>query len=753
MQTSAGDDGSTDRRSSRPTSAGAGHTAPGDAPFPDAFADRMARFLVTDRPAFARYGAVVAAVALSLAVSFPTLPVIERGRFMFFWPVVIFAALFGGRGPALLASVLSVLAVDYFFVPPVYRFVPEDAADLVPLTIFVLTSSALGALTGALRAEQRRTAAAAAENATLASRLEHQTLELEQQAMELEQQLEESQVLQEELELSSAELAERTAAAEAADRYSRGILESITDPFVVLDPEWRLRFVNPPAEAVLASALTGGGGVEGADVWTLYPGARGTPFELDLRRAAAERTPTSFEAFYPESARWTRVHAFPLPDGDLAVQWKDVTAERRAEEADRYLARATEVLASSLDYERTLAELARLVVPELADWCAVDMAGPGGHPQRLAVVHVDPDKVRLAHELHARYPVDPSAPTGVPRVLRTGEPEFYPDIPDELLVVAAQDADHLRIMRELGLRSAIVVPLISQGQTLGALSLVAAESGRRYTAEDLGLATELARRAALAVDNARRHRAEQAARAAAEKAQGAAEEANEAKSRFLATMSHELRTPLNAIDGYAELIELGIHGSVTDAQRDALGRIRRAQRHLLSLINDVLNYAKIEAGHVVFDMADVPVLACVESVEPLLQPQLAAKRLAYERGPCDPALAVRADAEKLAQVLINLLSNAVKFTEPGGRVTLGFEAADDHVRLTIADTGIGIAPDKLQSVFEPFVQLGRTLTTPQEGTGLGLAISRDLARGMGGDLTAESGLGAGSRFVLTLRRS
>ncbi|HVE78476.1 MAG TPA: ATP-binding protein [Gemmatimonadaceae bacterium] len=245
----------------------------------------------------------------------------------------------------------------------------------------------------------------------------------------------------------------------------------------------------------------------------------------------------------------------------------------------------------------------------------------------------------------------------------------------------------------------------------------------------------------------------QAAIREAEQARVEAERANQAKGDFLAMMSHELRTPLNAIGGYAQLVEMGVHGPVTDAQRDALVRIARSQQHLLGLINSVLNFARIDAGQVEYAIDDVPLDETIASLEPLVAPQMRAKALAFAYRPCGPLLTARADREKLQQVVLNLLTNAIKFTGVGGSVTVECDAAADAVRVHVRDNGVGVPPERLRSIFEPFVQADRALNRPNDGVGLGLAISRDLARGMGGELTVESTVGVGSVFTLALPRA
>ncbi|HKW49446.1 MAG TPA: PAS domain-containing sensor histidine kinase [Gemmatimonadaceae bacterium] len=233
----------------------------------------------------------------------------------------------------------------------------------------------------------------------------------------------------------------------------------------------------------------------------------------------------------------------------------------------------------------------------------------------------------------------------------------------------------------------------------------------------------------------------------------AAEAASKTKSEFLATMSHELRTPLNAIGGYAELIEMGVAGPISDEQRAYVSRIRSSQQHLLAIINDLLNYSRSEAGQVSYDMTRVSLHDVVERAMPMMLPQATIKGIAISHGPCTPMVEAWADRQKVEQIVLNLLSNAVKFTPSGGQVTVSCAIGDDLGTITVSDNGPGIPSDKLEAIFEPFVQLGRTLTSQLQGTGLGLAISRDLARAMSGDLAVENTPDGGATFTLSLPRA
>jgi signal transduction histidine kinase len=258
-----------------------------------------------------------------------------------------------------------------------------------------------------------------------------------------------------------------------------------------------------------------------------------------------------------------------------------------------------------------------------------------------------------------------------------------------------------------------------------------------------------------AVDRALQRRARSASehsrlRAEAELARDEAQAANRAKSEFLAAMSHELRTPLNAIAGYTDILQLGVHGPLTGEQQADLARIQKSQKHLLGLINDVLNFARLEAGKVRITPRSVSTNAMMSAVEAMIAPQVQWRQLELTCKADDGDLAVFCDPDKAEQVLLNLLTNAVKFTAPGGRIEMRSCAAEGVARISVRDSGVGIPADKLEVIFEPFVQVERNLTSPAEGTGLGLAISRDLARAMHGDLTVRSKVGEGSVFTFEL---
>jgi signal transduction histidine kinase len=241
---------------------------------------------------------------------------------------------------------------------------------------------------------------------------------------------------------------------------------------------------------------------------------------------------------------------------------------------------------------------------------------------------------------------------------------------------------------------------------------------------------------------------------AARAAQVTAEDANRAKSDFLAAMSHELRTPLNAIGGYAELLTLGLRGPLTDEQKQDLRRISRNQEHLVTLINEVLSFARLETDHADFVVGRVAVSELLAGVEPIMAPQIAQKNLCFTIQEHSPALEILADRDKVQQVLVNLLANAVKFTAAGGSIMVSVNGDDPHsVSIAVRDTGAGIPAHRIAEIFEPFVQVHRSLREPTSGIGLGLAISRDLARRMGANIVVASEEGVGSTFTVVVPRA
>jgi PAS domain S-box-containing protein len=425
------------------------------------------------------------------------------------------------------------------------------------------------------------------------------------------------------------------------------------------------------------------------------------------------------------------VRTAELYDEQHRMRREAEAAERRAS----FLAEATTLLSSSLDYEKTLEAVALSAVPQVADWCGVDIVGEGGEVRRLAVAHVDPAKVEWARSLSERYPYEPDAPHGVPAVLRTGRAELYEDIPDELLVAAAKDEEHLRILRELGFSAVMIVPLAAHGQTFGAITFVTAESGRRYGAEDLAFAEDLARRASLAVENARLYTQ--------------AQEANRIKDEFLATLSHELRTPLTAILGWASMLRTGRFDEA--ATRRAIETIERNARAQKQIVEDVLDVSRIITGKLRLDLRPVELRLLLQDAVETIRPAVEAKGVSLSTRLAPEVGVVSGDPDRLQQVMWNLLSNAVKFNTPGGRVDVELRREGSQAVIRVSDTGQGIRADFLPHVFDRFRQQDMGTTRHHGGLGLGLAIVRHLVELHGGEVSAESaGQGLGSSFILRL---
>jgi signal transduction histidine kinase len=414
----------------------------------------------------------------------------------------------------------------------------------------------------------------------------------------------------------------------------------------------------------------------------------------------------------------------------------DISAQVQAERATRLLADAGEVLNASLDVEATLSALAGVVVPEMADWFALDLLDERNELRQVAVVHPDPARVEEARELNRRYPAKRGEP-GLWQAIETGEVQWAAHITDEQLQAGAADAEHLRLLRSLKLQSYIILPLIAHGSTLGVLTLVFADSGRRYGPHDVEVARDLARRAAVAVDNARLFEQLQLA--------------DRRKDEFLAMLAHELRNPLAPISTAAQLLRLSSRDAEVVCQASEI--IGRQIAHMTDLVDDLLDVSRVTRGLIRvdrerLDLRDV-VAAAVEQVHAGIMRR--SQRL--EQDIADEALCVEGDAARLVQVVANLLANANKYTPPGGRISVRAWGEGDQAMVSVDDTGCGIEPALLPHVFELFTQGRRTPDRTQGGLGIGLALVCSIVRLHDGQIDAQSeGPGQGSRFVLRLPR-
>jgi PAS domain S-box-containing protein len=415
----------------------------------------------------------------------------------------------------------------------------------------------------------------------------------------------------------------------------------------------------------------------------------------------------------------------------------DVTESRRALERLEFLEQVSRILSGSLDYRATLQQVADLSVPRLADWCMVEVVNELGETERVALAHVDPAKLELAHEARRLYPPDPKAPSSVAQVIASGKPLFTPVVSDEMLVRAARGEAHLALLREVGLRSSMMLPLLVQGGAIGVLALFHAESGRRYTSEDLAFAEEVARRAALAIENARLY--DRAIRAVG------------VRDQFLSIASHELRTPLTAL-----LLQIATFKRMFDADkiasmpREKLARglvvMANQGERLAQLIDELLDVTRISSGHLTLDRAPVDLVEIVREAVSGLTAYATQKGVALE-GPGGGPVVGRWDRARLEQVVVNLVENAIKHATEGKRVEIATELAGRRAFLRVRDHGPGIAARDHERIFEQFE---RAVSPNLGGLGLGLWIVRQIVEAHGGAVHVESSPGAGATFVVEL---
>jgi len=413
----------------------------------------------------------------------------------------------------------------------------------------------------------------------------------------------------------------------------------------------------------------------------------------------------------------------------------DVTQRKRAEQTARFLADTSAALAVLVDFDSTLQKVASLAVPSFADWATVDVAEADGSLRRVAVSHIDPARVQLAREVHRRFPPDPAAPQGVWNILRTGRAEIVPEITDELLVQSVHDDELLGIMRELGLKSYIGVPLTVRGKTLGVITFINAESGHRYDPTDLAVAEDLASRAAIAIENAQLYRE--------------LRDADQRKDEFLATLAHELRNPLAPIRNGLQVLRLaGGGGAMVDEARSMM---ERQLSQMVRLVDDLLDVSRITRNKLDLKKQRIDLAAVVQSAIETSRPLI--EQAGHEFSLTLPPAPIYLDADltRLAQVFSNLLNNAARYTEAGGHIQLAVERQGSDVLVSVQDDGIGIAAETLPRIFEMFAQATPALERSQSGLGIGLSLVKGVVELHGGRVEARSaGPGRGSEFTVRL---
>jgi signal transduction histidine kinase len=519
----------------------------------------------------------------------------------------------------------------------------------------------------------------------------------------------------------------------------RDVIERNADAIIVVDRGGIVRFANQAAASMFRSTREGLLGTSFG-----FPLVLGDATELDLPADGDSRV---VEMRVVES-EWEGEEA-------CIASLRDITERKRGEEGARrlireqaargaaelaarrfrFLAEAGTLLSSSLDFTETLATLARLCVQEMADWAVVYLLDSEGRVRRLEVAHRDPEMAELVREIRDD-PIDPEGPHPVLEVLRTGEPVLAARVGDEGLRAVAQDSRHLELLRKLGVASFMLVPLVARDRALGALALVSANPERAFDDEDLAYASDLALRAALALDNARLFHEARAA--------------DEAKSHLLAVISHDLRTPLSSIMGHAELLSMGIPEPLGEKVLERVERIRTSSNHLLYLIDELLSFARVEGGREELRLREVDACAMAREVATVMEPLAVARGLALHVEERVSGAVLHTDPDRLRQVLLNLVGNGVKYTERGEVRLLVEPGNEGGVVYRVRDTGIGIREEDLERIFEPFWQAQRGERTPERGTGLGLSVVRRLCDLLGGRITVESQPGKGSTFTLSL---
>jgi PAS domain S-box-containing protein len=627
------------------------------------------------------------------------------------------------------------------------------------------------------------------------------------------------------------------------------LFEHIPDGLIIFDKEWRYVYLNSFAESITGKKKKD---LIGQSAWEVFPkSVGGTPYKI-YHQAVKTNKPVISEYFWDSALKWFSIHAYPSEHG-LTVFFSDITQRKQIESNLRFLSEASKIVSSSLDYMNTLETVAHLAVPEIADWCSVDMLDEDGNIQLLAVAHKDPKKVKWAWELRKKKPIDLNSPHGLPKVLRTGKTELIPLITDEMLVASAKSKKELELARSLGLSSLIITPILVDGKPIGGIQLVTTETKRMYTKNDVFMIEELAARASLAIKNSQLYtqskeqanrfktllesipqmtwthlptgeinfynqqwydytgltREEKRAdiwekiihpedvkrtmekfiqslktgkifevenryrRASDETYRwhlnralplknehgeialwvGTATDIDEQKQTerqrndFVSIATHELKTPVTSIKVYAEVLQRRFARQGDEFSATQLGKMNAQLNRLTSLISDLLDATKIEAGKLqtheeLFDF-DGLIREIVEELQRTTEKHQLIMEGTTKKN-------IMADRERTGQVLTNLISNAIKYSPNAQKILIQSSINGKYIEVCVQDFGIGIPKAKLKHVFEQFYRVSGPKDNTFPGLGLGLYISSEIIKRQGGRIWVESEAGKGSTFCFTL---
>lgn len=566
---------------------------------------------------------------------------------------------------------------------------------------------------------------------------------------------EELGVAEEELRQQHEELELARQMVEAERQRYQDLFELAPDGYLVTDAKGIIQEANRAAASLVNVSQQE---LVGKPLIIFVAGESRRDFYARLSELLHSKEPRSWEveiqprkgAIFPAAFRVVAARNFQGKVVNLRWLMQDISDRKRIEkervaaltEAEAaakratFLAEASRILASSLDWRTTLTNVVNLAVPDFADWCFIDIIENDRIDLSEPVVAAaNPEKAKLALELRRLYPPALDGDYGPPKVLRTGEAQLLTEIPDSISALSPQEVEHFRELWQLGAESYMVVPLIVQQRKLGTIAFVSARSKRRYSQADLAMALELAQRATIAIDHARLYRE--------------AQEANRLKDEFLAIVSHELRTPLNAIHGWSQILcQRKLNEQMT---AKAVETIERNAKLQVNLIEDILDISRIVQGKIRLNIRPVSLGSVINAAIENVRPTAEIKDIQIETK-LDPRVGqVLGDSERLQQVIWNLLSNAIKFTPASGRVEVRLEQVDSTAQITVSDTGKGISPDFVPHMFERFRQADSSTSRKYGGLGLGLAIVRHLVEMHSGTVFAASdGEGKGATFTVQL---